>query len=240
MAIDRIPGVGPQNSDIATAVSTAVPTLAQITTAITTNAASAGVTMAAITSAITTNAASAGVTMAAITSAIQANAGSPVGGTWTNLGTVDLNGLQGTTISSLSGYKYIRFYMGIGASVATRTQLRFNSDTGSNYWGGVGNTNSIAASPGYGIQNADSSITLNGNPSGNNRVGIIVEIENSNSTIYKMVRTQGVIQYATSAAEAQFSIGTWNNTAAISSITLLNHYPGTYDAGSRLFIVGGN
>lgn len=74
MAIDRIPGVGPQNSDIATAVSTAVPTIAQITSAVTSNAASAGVTMAAITSAITTNAASAGVTNASIASAITSNA----------------------------------------------------------------------------------------------------------------------------------------------------------------------
>ncbi len=88
MAIEQIPGVGPQNTDIASAVVTAgtsagfaatgptttqiaaaVPTLAQITSAVTSNAASAGVTMAAITSSITANAASAGVTIAAITSA---------------------------------------------------------------------------------------------------------------------------------------------------------------------------
>jgi hypothetical protein len=69
MAINQVPGVGPQNSDIATAVATAVPTIAQITSAVTTNAASAGVTMAAITSSIITNAASAGLTAAAIVSA---------------------------------------------------------------------------------------------------------------------------------------------------------------------------
>jgi hypothetical protein len=98
MAIDRIPGVGPQNTDIATAVAAAVPTIAAITSSITTNAASAGLTnasitsagnaagwgatgptttqiaaavptLAQITSAVTTNAASAGVTVAAITSA---------------------------------------------------------------------------------------------------------------------------------------------------------------------------
>jgi hypothetical protein len=98
MAIDRIPGVGPQNTDIATAVAAAVPTIAAITSSITTNAASAGLTnasitsagnaagwgatgptttqiaaavptLAQITSAVTTNAASAGVTIASITSA---------------------------------------------------------------------------------------------------------------------------------------------------------------------------
>ena len=76
MAIDRIPGVGPQNTDIATAVAAAVPTIAAITSSITTNAASAGVTMAAITSSITTNAASAGVTLAAIGTVVAANASS--------------------------------------------------------------------------------------------------------------------------------------------------------------------
>jgi hypothetical protein len=105
MAIDRIPGVGPQNTDIATAVAAAVPTIAAITSSITTNAASAGLTnasitsagnaagwgatgptttqiaaavptLAQITSAITTNAAPASVTMAAITSSIVSNAAS--------------------------------------------------------------------------------------------------------------------------------------------------------------------
>lgn len=68
MAVDRIPGVGPLNSDIATAtaavvpttgqIAAAVPTLAQITTAITSNAAPASVTMAAITSTVQTYATS--------------------------------------------------------------------------------------------------------------------------------------------------------------------------------------
>jgi hypothetical protein len=44
MAIEQIPGVGPQNSDIATAVAAAVPTAAAITSTVQTYAASAGVT----------------------------------------------------------------------------------------------------------------------------------------------------------------------------------------------------
>lgn len=185
-------------------------------------------------------AASSGPTLAEITTAITNNPSSPVGGTWTNLGTVDLNGLQGTTISSLSGYKYIRFYMGIQSSVGTRTQLRFNGDTGNNYWSGVGITET-SNNPGFSVGNGESLMTLNGvSADTSNKLALFVEIENSNSTIYKIVKSQAASQFTTTKADAQFSIGCWNNTAAISSITLLNHYPGTYDAGSRLFIVGGN
>jgi hypothetical protein len=159
MAIDRIPGVGPQNTDIATAVAAAVPTIAAITSSITTNAASAGLTnasitsagnaagwgatgptttqiaaavptLAQITSAVTTNAASAGVTMAAITSTVQANAGSPFGGTYTNI----LNStiaLNATTytISGLAGYKYLKIAFNGQSSGSSDYFLRCNSAT---------------------------------------------------------------------------------------------------------------
>jgi hypothetical protein len=132
MAIDRIPGVGPQNTDIATAVAAAVPTIAAITSSITTNAASAGLTNASITSAgnaagwgatgptttqiaaavptlaqittaITTNAASAGVTNASIASTVAANAGGQFSGTWTNLAFVNFGATPSTAGLNVSG-----------------------------------------------------------------------------------------------------------------------------------------
>jgi hypothetical protein len=126
MAIDRIPGVGPQNTDIATAVAAAVPNSAAITAAVPTaaqiatavaapSAATIAATVAApsiatITSAITTNAASAGVTMAAITSTVQANAGSPFGGTWTFLSSQN-PAASSISFTGLSGYKKYRLYI---------------------------------------------------------------------------------------------------------------------------------
>jgi hypothetical protein len=159
MAIDRIPGVGPQNTDIATAVAAAVPTIAAITSSITTNAASAGLTNASITSAgnaagwgatgptttqiaaavptlaqitssITTNAASAGVTMAAITSTVQANAGSPFGGTYTNIyNAIVANGTTTVTVSGLSSYKYLKFQLYANVNASSDLFITFNSDT---------------------------------------------------------------------------------------------------------------
>jgi hypothetical protein len=136
MAIDRIPGVGPQNSDIAAAVAApsaatiastvagSVPTLAQINTAVNTQTNN---------SAIATAVAGAVPTLAQITSTVQANAGSPFGGTYTNLGTTSFNATT-ITISSLSSYKFIAGYvtcnMGNGDGSLS---FRFNNDSGNNY-----------------------------------------------------------------------------------------------------------
>lgn len=148
MAIDRIPGVGPQNSDIAAAVAApsaatiasavaapsaatiastvagSVPTLAQINTAVNTQTNN---------SAIATAVAGAVPTLAQITSTVQSNAGSPFGGTYTNLGTTSFNATT-ITISSLSSYKFIAGYLtcNIGNGDGNLT-FRFNNDSGNNY-----------------------------------------------------------------------------------------------------------
>ena len=179
-------------------------------------------------------------TTAGITTIVQNNASSPVGGTWTNLGVVDLNGVQTTTISSLSGYKYLRFYFGYIASVGTRIQVRFNGDTAANYWCGVGNAADYQVGPGVNNFTGTNEITLCGSPVSNYRVSGILEIENSNSSIYKMTKTSSAVDYNGSAAGYLYSIGCWNSTSAISSVTFLNSYPSNFAGGSRIFCVGGN
>jgi len=180
-------------------------------------------------------------TTAGITTIVQANAGSPVGGTWTNLGRLDLNGLQGATISSLGGYKYLRFFFGLTPGVTSmRLQLRFNGDTGANYWFGVGNSLDTTVVPGVGSNITANQIDLHTSATTNNRVSGILEIENSNSTIYKITKTIAATNYDSTKAYSNESIGCWNNTAAITSVTFLNHYPSTYEANSYIFCVGGN
>jgi hypothetical protein len=234
------PGVGPTNADIATAV--AAPSAATIAAAVAApSAATIASAVAAPSSATIATAVAAAVpTTAGITTIVQANAGSPVGGTWTNLGRLDLNGLQGATISSLSGYKYLKFFFGLSPGVTgMRLQLRFNGDTGSNYWFGLGSTNSAGPDE-AGSQIAQTQITLHGSASVNNRVSGIIEIENSNSGIYKMTKTTSAVNYSSSRASVHVSVGCWNNTAAITSVTFLNHYPSTYEANNYIWCVGGN
>lgn len=108
MAIDRIPGVGPTNSDIATAV--AAPSAASIAAAV----------AAPSSSTIATAVAAAVPTTAGITSIVQANAGSPFGGTWTFLSSQNP---AASTISftGLSGYKRYRLYL-----IAYKTGTSYN------------------------------------------------------------------------------------------------------------------
>jgi hypothetical protein len=235
MAIDRIPGVGPQNTDIATAVATAVPTIAQITSAVTSNAASAGVTMAAITSAITTNAASAGVTMAAIassittnaasagvtnasiTSIVQSNAGSPFAGTWTNLGFQTGNGTTTINWTSLGSYKYLRFFWtGLQVTANNTFAMRINGDTNANRYSFMGLGLSGSS---WSQTSSPSNDFFNMNPIGTANINAgSLEIFGSNQTMYKYFRgsyvggTSGAQQYF----ERQFL---YNQTTAISSIS---------------------
>lgn len=244
MAISQFPGVGPTNTDVASAVVTAgtaagfaatgptttqiaaaVPTLAQITTAITSNAASAGVTMAAITSSITANAASAGVTLAAIGSQVSANA-SPYGGTWTNLGTYSSGGAS-ATFSNLGGYKYLKFFCMVQGFSSTDTLgIRFNGEnTGSNYWSYYAANNGASATNG-------GAGGVNGMPLGPSGSGIVmIEIFGSNSTIPKAFKWN----YVTTTDRAGNGAGVWLNTAAITSVTL---YPINGSNFSSPMIVG--
>ena len=128
MAIDRIPGVGPQNTDIATAVAAAVPTAAAITSTVQTYAASAGVTLAAITSSITTNAASAGLTNASITAAGNAAGWGATGPTTTQIAAAvptlaQINTSVATNAPSPNAYTYITSLAGTTAAGVNFTGL---------------------------------------------------------------------------------------------------------------------
>jgi hypothetical protein len=249
MAIDRIPGVGPQNTDIATAVAAAVPTIGTITSAITSNAASSGVTIAAITSAgnsagwgatgpttsaiaaavpnltqitsaITTNAASAGVTNASIATQVANNAPSPNG--WTLIGSTAWSS-GAVTFSSLSGYKSYRMlvpYSFVGSGQGgAQMGIRINADSASSYM-----TETVVFKP--------SSITTSvGTP---NQAMYVSQDNLSNGTTGF---TQGVIEvYNANVAGPKYAswnlvlrtsdgatiaqgIGTYNTTSTINSIT---------------------
>lgn len=251
MAIDRIPGVGPQNSDIATAVAAAVPTAAAITSTVQTYAASAGVTMAAITSTVQTYAASAGVTMAAITSAITTNAASagvtlaaigtqvannaPSPNAWTVISTISPNNTVGSySFTGLSGYKTYKLLVttqAIGAVVPFNAQI--NSDTNTNY--------------AYGLVYSQSSLTGESNPN-TNRIFLgngpnggwfnaELTIRNANIAAYKSaeyfsISTPNVATYI-------YGNGMYRSTSNISSIQIYNNGSATFNGGT-ITLLGAN
>ena len=255
MAIDRIPGVGPQNSDIAATIATtpavsaqitanvptasaiatavAAPSLASITTAITNNAAPASVTMAAITSSITTNAASAGVTLAAIGTQVANNSPSP--NNWTLVGSIALSGIT-QTFSSLSGYRMYRLILnrvstnngGIGIG------LRLNSDST------VGNYAYIQGT--VGTPNSNFMPLFTTHTTTFNSAGGTCSIDISNANVASSKRIQNGF-YATNsgtAAASTYLEGIWSPTAAVNSITVY-----TIDASSTFtqgtaYLLGAN
>lgn len=211
MAIDRIPGVGPTNADIATAV--AAPSLAQITTAITTNAAPASVTMAAITSSITTNAASAGVTLAAIGTQVANNSPSP--NNWTLIGSVALSG-QNQTFSSLSGYKTYRLIV-----IRTSTNnssiaigMRLNSDATANNYPWLFGVNPTLVNTYFQLFFAH---TTTFNPPG---ASAVVEVSNANVAAPKRIGNSVYIQNSGTLSGSAVNDGLWHGTAAVNSITI--------------------
>jgi hypothetical protein len=110
MAIDRIPGVGPQNSDIAAAV--AAPSAATIATQV----------------------AASVPTLSQINTSVSNNA-SPYGGTWATLVDTSFTAQSSVTISGLTGYKYLFNYLKITTVPSSSEQIfmRINGDSGSNY-----------------------------------------------------------------------------------------------------------
>lgn len=230
MAIDRIPGVGPTNADIATAV--AAPSAATIAAAV------AAPSSATIASAV----AAAVPTTAGITSIVQANAGSPFGGTWTNVGQFNMQSTNNYTISGLSGYKYIKILLSGYTKVATGTlQVRFNGDTSGIYW--YGWYEQIPPSGGdsvvYGL--SQTQVNFGGAVGTGQQFHAIIEIEPNNATTYKSYKFDGFKHNNPQGQTCKVNgIGGWNSTAAISSISFLWTGTTQWDNPSYAMVLGGN
>jgi hypothetical protein len=128
MAIDRIPGVGPTNADIATAV--AAPSAATIAAAVAApSAATIAAAVAAPSSATIASAVAAAVpTIGAINTSVANNAPSPVN--WVFLGSANLQNVASATIS-FSAYRKLRLIVKVEINGGTpqNPRVRFNGDT---------------------------------------------------------------------------------------------------------------
>jgi hypothetical protein len=113
MAVDRIPGVGPTNADIATAV--AAPSAATIATQV----------------------AASVPTLSQINTSVSNNA-SPYGGTWATLVNGQTFNVQtSVTFSGLTGYKYLIAYIKLTSVPSSSNEMYFrvNGDANNKYTG---------------------------------------------------------------------------------------------------------
>lgn len=241
MAIDRIPGVGPTNADIATAVAApsaatiaaavAAPSAATIAAAVAAPSAATIAAAVAAPSAATIAATVAAPTIGQINTAVANNSG----GSWTVISTVSPSSGNSTTFSSLSGYKHYRVVgQWIDGGQDQVYFFRLNGDTGSNYRTGVYQINNSGYDNYVGqTENAFYPSLSSG------RWGLMqVDFPNANATGAKF--NSGMANFVTSngvTSRFQTSRSIWNNTAPITSITLLTN--GSFSVGTWT-LYGGN
>lgn len=119
---------------------------------------------------------------------------------------------------------------GISGGSSMDANIRFNSDTGSNYsdtrWQNAGSDRSTSAT----------SIRIAA-PRSNNRWNTIIHINNySNSTTYKSLVVRGTIS-GTDPVEEMYA-GTWRSTAAITTINFISGQSRNYEVGTTVTLYG--
>jgi hypothetical protein len=261
MAIDRIPGVGPTNAEIAAAVAApsaatiaaavAAPSAATIASAVAApSAATIAAAVAAPSSATIASAVAAAVpTTAGITSIVQANAGGQFSGTWTTVGFANhgVSASTGISVSGLSGYKYLRVITtGYSTSNPCNPMIRFNGDTGNNYMataanGLSGNTaTGVYHDQGFAYTNRTWLTGAGTQVNAGSPPMIDCIIPNSNSSAIKLITfvTMGYINSAGTRRSTQGAFSIYNSTSAISSIDFTHN--GAFIDGGYTLILGGN
>ena len=157
--------------------------------------------------------------------------------TYTPIATTTLGSAQATVdFNSISGsYTDLVLVMNVKGSTTNYCQLRFNSDTGSNYsrtvLAGTGTSAVSLRSTSSARIDIDSYAS---NSSTDFNKNIIVQIQNySNATTYKTLLSR-----ANNASDGVDAIvGLWRSTSAITSINLALN-TGTYAIGSTFTLYG--
>jgi len=238
------PGVGPTNADIATAVAApsaatiaaavAAPSAATIASAVAAPSAATIAATVAAPSAATIAAAVAAPSAASIVTAGNAAgwnvAGGPYNATWANVAVFNGNAGGTITLSSLTGYKYLRVFAYVeGLTSSGRYRIRFNGDTSSNYtWGAA------TSSARDGSFNLTSIYTSPSNTTGFDFFVFDIPFANS-STVEKIIQGQS----SNSTNNLGYFAGVWRSNAAITSISIDNTAGASFNS-AYIRVIGAN
>jgi len=160
------------------------------------------------------------------------------------LATTNTSGVTSVVLSlgssSISSYKYIdiigtAFYSTNGS--ADGIKLQFNGDTGANYSSAY-YEQSASGSVGYGSTTGETSAWCGYRPSGTNTkpIHFVTRIFNPNSTDRKK-QTQSRFGNYDEGFNGTYSTR-WNNTAAVTSITLISATGSNMQAGTNFQVYG--
>jgi hypothetical protein len=217
MAIDRIPGVGPANSDIAAAV--AAPSAATIAAAVAApSAATIAAAVAAPSSATIATAVAAAVpTIGAINTSVANNA-SPFGGTWALISETAFNNAQNITVSGLSSYKYLHFTLSCYNTNTNDINVRFNGSSSSVYQYII--YDETSGQTGQRAVDASSFPMAQYGQQADSTFQAFFEIQGAQSASHKIFK--GISQYAlgSGATCMQLTDGLFRSTSGISSVTI--------------------
>lgn len=148
------------------------------------------------------------------------------------------SGSTSITFNSFTGYTDLVLVCNVYGTANYSGFIRFNGDTGSNYSSTTLQGNGSSATSGR--ASSDSSIYIMTKGTGFDPSYLttgIINIQNySNSTTYKTVLSRSGVVRA-SVGETCAFVGTWRNTAAITSFTIISD-GGTYATGSTFSLYG--
>lgn len=239
MAIDRIPGVGPTNADIATAV--AAPSAATIAAAVAApSAATIAAAVAAPSSATIASAVAAAVpTIGAINTSVANN--SPSANAWTLVASSAPSGVSTVTFSSLSGYKKYRIIISPNMTISNGggVSLRINADTTYGNYMYMGRYSTFQQ-VGWNNGGVDSTFTIvpYGAAAGAGTVNGVADIDGANIAAPKYIEGRGY-SYTSSNNTSDYQ-GVYKTTSAITSITLWNPATTSNFGGGTFYLLGAN
>lgn len=134
-----------------------------------------------------------------------------------------------TSISS--AYKELKLYLyDFYAGSATSCLVRFNNDSGSNYWSArVDKVNTNAAT--VGGANSATSIDINANDSAASTADnmAIITIPNYTANAYKIAQFDNFISFTSGGMALSTGMIGYKSTTAISQINILNQTAGSYE-----------
>jgi hypothetical protein len=232
MAIDIIPGVGPTNADIATAVAApsaasiaaavAAPSAASIAAAV---AAPSTATIAAAVAApsaatIATAVAAAVPTIGAINSSVASNAPSP--NNWVFLGNASLTNVNSASVS-FTAYKKLRIVWKFNQGGSAQAPLwRFNGDSGTNYTQHASIRSGSAWDTNILISTDSIRMTIGNMSVGSPAVGWMEIYDAASTTAHKQIRNYGITAHSSlgNAYARWEGDGVYRSNTAITSISL--------------------
>jgi hypothetical protein len=143
-----------------------------------------------------------------------------------------------TNIDTYTDYKHLQVRQVVaGASSTVYASMRLNSDTGTNYW--YNNLYTTGNSVDRVRDETDRISTVPSLPVSSNQFSCIIWdiLDFSNTNKYTNVRYAGG-WYTASNRSVFHGSATWENTAALTDITLFDQFTNGYSANSRFSLYG--